>query len=122
MQSFERLEVWQQTRQLVNKIYMLTRDFPHEERHGLTNQIRRSVISISSNIAEGAGRFSAKDQKHFYNMAFGSIYEVLSQLILANDLGFINDEMLLDCRSKIKTISVQLSNLRAYADQRSKTQ
>ena len=80
------------------------------------------MISISSNIAEGAGRFSAKDQKHFYNMAFGSIYEVLSQLILANDLGFINDEMLLDCRSKIKTISVQLSNLRAYADQRSKTQ
>ena len=120
MQSFEKLDVWQQSRLLVKQIYIVTQDFPSEERFGLTNQIRRSAISISSNIAEGAGRISANDQKNFYNIAFGSLYEVMSQLIIANDLEYISEDTLKEFRQQIKNLSVQLSNLRAYADQKSK--
>ena len=118
MQNFEKLEVWQQARILVNDIYAITREFPEEERYGLTLQLRRAAISISSNIAEGAGRVSPKDQKHFFTMAFGSIYEVLSQIILSFDLGFINEDILQKIRTQIKTISGQLACLSSYIDKK----
>lgn len=86
---FEKLSVWQKARVLVKEIYELTSGFPTEEKYGLSNQIQRAVISVSSNIAEGAGRVSIKEKVHFYSIAYGSLLEVASQLILACDLGYI---------------------------------
>ena len=90
--SFENLEVWQLSRKLVSKIYSLTKSWPASEKFGLTNQIRRAVISISSNLAEGTSRKSSKDQAHFTQMAYSSLMEVTNQLILARDLKYINEE------------------------------
>lgn len=118
IQGFEKLRVWQESRTLVKDIYIVTREFPREELFGLTNQVRRAAVSISSNISEGAARTSPKDQKHFFTMAFGSVYEVLNQLILSNDLGFINDETLKKFRRQTKTICSQLAKLSASTTKR----
>lgn len=74
--SFEKLEVWQMARKLAVRIYKQTQSFPNEEKYGLTSQIRRSALSIGSNIAEGSTRASAKDQAHFTTVAYGSLMEV----------------------------------------------
>lgn len=76
--SFERLDVWQKTRLLVKLVYTLTQKFPKEELFGLPSQIRRVIVSVSSNIAEGNSRFSPKDKAHFLSIAYGSLMEVLS--------------------------------------------
>lgn len=71
--SFERLKVWQNSRVLVKHIYLLTALLPKEERYGLSNQMRRAAVSVSSNIAEGASRSTSKDQAHFYNTAYEAL-------------------------------------------------
>lgn len=76
--TFEDLEVWQKARGLTLQIYKLTKKFPPEERYGLVPQMRRAVISVSSNIAEGFARQQTKDKEHFYVMASGSLSELLS--------------------------------------------
>ena len=81
--SFENLEVWQKSRKLVKTIYKTTEKFPKDEKFGLTSQIRRVSISVSSNIAEGSTRWSKKDKARFYEIAFGSLMEILNQLILS---------------------------------------
>ena len=86
--SFEKLNVWQQARQLSIKIYTSTKNFPAEEKFGLTSQMRRAAISISSNIAEGTGRHTFKDKARFTEIAYSSTLELLNQSILANDLKF----------------------------------
>ena len=87
--SFERLSVWQDSRSLAKVIYLLTREFPSDEKFGLVSQIRRAVISVSSNIVEGSYRSSNKDKANFMNMAFGSLMELLSQVIISKDLEYI---------------------------------
>jgi four helix bundle protein len=109
--SFERLDVWNKSRFLIKRIYILTADFPDSERFGLVSQLRRAVISVCSNIAEGASRKSKKDQVHFYNMAFSSLMETLNQLILSNDLDFLDLKTLDESREEIYTISRMLNNL-----------
>lgn len=84
--------VWQKSMQIVKTAYIATKRFPKEELFGLTSQIRRASISIPSNIAEGYGRKSHKDQDQFYFIAFGSSLELETQLLLARDLGFITNE------------------------------
>lgn len=116
MNRFEDLVVWQQSRELTKEVYSITGTFPAEERFGITNQLRRAVVSISSNIAEGSGRLSPKEQKHFYSMAFGSLSEVLCQLILTQDLGFLLKEDLIRLREKISVIGKQLSKLSASTE------
>lgn len=106
--SFENLEVWQKSRVLVREIYEITGFFPIEERYGLTNQMRRSVISISSNIAEGSTRFSSKDKGRFYEIAYGSLIELLNQLILSTDLNYYDQRKLGIIREQIDTISKML--------------
>jgi four helix bundle protein len=86
------LEVWQESRKLVNHIYGLTRSFPKEEQFGLTNQIRRAGVSVSSNIAEGCGRQSAKDTINFLHISRGSLYEVETQCFVALDQQYITKE------------------------------
>ena len=89
MFGFEKLEVWQLAIDDSDDIYATTRSFPNDERFGLTNQIRRASVSISSNIAEGSGRSSRKDFARFVEIAFGSLLETVSQFTIAKRQGFI---------------------------------
>jgi len=99
--NFKELNVWEKARQLVSDVYKITGKFPKEEKYGLGNQIQRAVISIPSNIAEGAGRGTDKDFMHFLDIAIGSSYEVETQLILANDLDYISQNELKDLLDKV---------------------
>ncbi|MFK7946598.1 MAG: four helix bundle protein [Saprospiraceae bacterium] len=92
MHDFKKLKVWQKSRQLVKEVYLLTKKFPKDELFGLTSQVRRAVISIPSNIAEGCGRNTNKDTKRFVDIAQGSSFEVETQIILAYDLDYISKE------------------------------
>ena len=109
--SFERLEVWKKSRNLTKRIYNITKNFPDGEKFGMVGQLRRAAISISSNIAEGSSRKSKKDQVHFYNIAFSSLMETLNQLIISNDLEYLENELLADLRKDIHVISLMLNNL-----------
>ena len=80
--SFEKLEVWVEAKELSKVIYTVTKDFPSDEKFGLTSQLRRASISICSNIAEGSARKTNKDKAHFTTMAFSSAVEVLNQVII----------------------------------------
>jgi four helix bundle protein len=91
MHKYKELKVWQKAVELTKLIYELTKDFPTEEKFGLTNQIRRASVSIPSNIAEGAGRNSDKEFVQFLAIAAGSSYEVETQLIIAIELNYTNN-------------------------------
>ncbi|MCU4175102.1 four helix bundle protein [Carboxylicivirga sp. N1Y90] len=118
--SFEKLDVWQLSRELVKAIYEVTSTFPDKEIFGLTSQLRRASISISSNIAEGNSRFSPKDKSHFTEMAYTSLMEVANQLIIACDLNYLNTEELEAFKNKIDTISHKLTGLYNYQRQQPK--
>src|SRR5690606_7475869 len=109
--GFEKLQVWQKSRELSIKIYKTTALFPSEEKFGLTSQMRRAAISISSNIAEGVGRHSHNDQARFTEIAFGSALELVNQIILSKDLGFINEEKYLEIRQDLTEITAMLDGL-----------
>ena len=87
--TYEDLEVWQASMVLVVKIYAASRNFPADERYGLTNQLRRAAISVDSNIAEGKGRISDKELLQFLSRARGSLYEVQTQLRVAKALPYL---------------------------------
>lgn len=89
--EYTKLEVWIEARKLVSLLYSSTQLFPKEELFGLTNQMRRAVVSIPSNIAEGCGRQTAKDTVHFLHIARGSLYELETQYYLALDQKYIDD-------------------------------
>lgn len=110
--SFEKLTVWQDSIKLVATNYKLTKMFPSDELFGLTNQMRRASISISSNIAEGSGRTTKADQTNFYKIAYSSMMELLNQLIISKDLDYINDVTLSNMRELIDSIASKLSGLR----------
>ncbi len=88
MHNFRKLEIWRKARELNVFIYRLTADLPKEEVYGLTSQLRRATVSISSNIAEGAGRSTDKDFIRFLDIANGSCFEVESLLIICSDLEY----------------------------------
>lgn len=92
--DYTELDVWKYSRELVKLVYQLTKSFPNEELYALTNQIRRSVVSVPSNIAEGIGRQSNKETIHFLYIAKGSLQEVETQLYLSYDLEYISEEKL----------------------------
>src|SRR3954466_11909225 len=92
MFNFEKLEVWQRAIEFSDLIYSLTRAFPDEERFGLTSQMRRAAVSISSNIAEGSSRLSSSDFARFVEIATGSVFEVVSQASIGLRQGFITQE------------------------------
>ena len=92
---------------------MLVRKFPTNENFALSDQIRRAVVSIPSNIAEGMGRFSTKEQTHFLEIAFGSLLETSAQLDIAYDLGFITQVELAEVDKQIDIVASLLSGLRS---------
>ncbi len=110
--SFEKLECWQQARQLAVWVYNATTGFPTEEKFGLTSQMRRAGISIASNIAEGTSRKTAKDQSHFSTISYSSTIELLNDLIIANDLKFLSDEHYMQGREKIEKQTLLIAGLR----------
>ena len=110
--TFEKLEAWKKARFLVKDTYTLISKFPTTERFGLSSQLGRAIISVPSNLAEGCGRPSIKERIHFIEIAYGSLMESLTQLIVANDLGFINDIEFNDIRSRIEEVAKFISGLR----------
>ena len=113
MAHFQNLIAYQQAKDLVKLVYRLMKKFPSDERYALCDQLRRSVISIPSNIAEGMGRIAEKEQSHFINIAFGSLMEVLAQMDIAKDLEYISQEEYLHIEKLVNEISKMLSSLRA---------
>lgn len=112
---FEKLIVWQLAKNLVVRVYALSKFFPAEEKFGMLSQIKRAAVSVCSNIAEGSGRISAKEQAHFYAMAYSSLLELLNQLLIAVDLAWINETQLLEIRTKIELVSGKINSLRKSA-------
>ncbi len=110
---FERLDAWQYSRKVVVAVYQLLKKFPSEERYALCDQLRRAVISVPSNIAEGIGRMAVKETVHFLEIAYGSLMEVYCQLQVAVDLGYITNEEFNQVKPLIFTTSKLLSGLRA---------
>ena len=112
MFNFERLEVYQLSRQLVIDIYQLQRTFPVEEKFALCSQIRRAAISLTSNIAEGMGRLSPKEQLYHISVAYGSLSEVWSQLDLSVGLGLLEQDKLDSLSESFFRVSQMLSKLK----------
>ncbi len=110
--AFEKLNVWQEGRKISKCIYKDTQTFPNEEKFGLTNQMRRAAISICSNIAEGSSRTSAKDQAHFYQISYSSLMELMSQIIIANDLDYLTNEQENNYRLKVEKTANMINALR----------
>ena len=113
-QSFTELELWKKARILKNEILQLTKTFPSEEKYRLTDQIIRSSRSINSNISEGHGRFTYKDQLHFCIQARGSLSETYNHLIDAFDCTYINQEQLGYFKNKIDEIERLLNGYIAF--------
>ncbi len=104
MNNFRELNVWKKAVTLATKIYKVTENYPKEEIYGLTSQIRRCTVSISSNIAEGAGRRTKKDFRHFLDMATGSCYELETQLTISKNLDYIGKNEYKVLKSKLTEI------------------
>jgi len=113
--SHKDLEVWKKSISLVREIYSVTKIFPSEERFGITQQMRRSAISVQSNIAEGSGRNSKKEFIQFLSIAQGSLAELETQIIISRELNYISgadsfDSQIKLIRIMIKRLSEKLSN------------
>lgn len=117
--SFEKLEVWIESKEFTKQIYAITSKFPDTEKFGLISQIRRASISIASNIAEGSARKSFKDKAHFSTIAFGSAVEVLNQLIISFELDFISETDYLESRRMLESITNKINALRNYQIEKS---
>ena len=110
--AFEKLEVWNESRNLTKSLYLKTKSFPEYEKFGLISQIQRAAVSICSNIAEGSSRRSSKEQKNFYQIAYSSLMEVMNQIIISSDLNYVDTNFLKEAREKILRISRMLNALR----------
>ncbi len=121
MFRFEKLEVWRKAIELADQIYAVTRLFPDNERFGLTSQMRRAAVSISSNIAEGSGRSSDKEFARFVEIAYGSLMEVVSQLRVGLHQSFLKEKEHNEIRQNAEELARMLSGLRKSLVGRSQT-
>jgi len=111
IKTYKDLIVWQKSIPLVVLIYTITRGFPQEELYGLISQMRKSAISIPSNIAEGYGRRSSGDYQRFLNVSMGSLFELETQVLIASELGFVGEAAYADASAQIDEIERMLSAL-----------
>ncbi len=109
---YRKLNVYHLAMERVKEVYFLTKNFPKDELHGLTNQIRRAVISVPSNIAEGMGRDSIKERIHFLEIAYGSLSESMCQLEIAHALNYISTEQLANEDNAFRLLSRMLLALK----------
>ncbi|MGC2625495.1 MAG: four helix bundle protein [Candidatus Udaeobacter sp.] len=112
MFNFEKLEVWKKAIDFADLVYKQTQSFPLEERFGLTNQLRRAAVSISSNIAEGSSRSSKTDFARFAEIAAGSVFEVVSQAFIAQRQNFLREDRFRKIYADAEELSRMLSGLR----------
>lgn len=112
MFNFEKLEVWHKAIEFADSVYTITKAFPGDERFGLTNQMRRSAVSISSNIAEGSSRNSRKDFARFIEIATGSVFEVVSQSFITRNQGLLDPAEFRQLYAAAEEQSRMLSGLR----------
>lgn len=113
-QKYTELEVWKQVRALASYIYKITALFPTIEQYGIISQMRRCVVSIPSNIAEGSGRQHNKETLHFLSIARGSLYELETQIHISKDLNFISDEIYNCCLDKIENLGKLINGFMRY--------
>ena len=109
---FEKLDVWHDAKQVAILIYKVTNTFPASEQYGLASQMKRSAVSVPSNLAEGTSRTSFKDQAHFSQIAYSSLMEVACQTVIAKDLGFLEEETYQQIRIAIQQLSARIAALR----------
>ncbi len=95
MHNFRNLEIWRKAITLITEVYSATKSFPASEQFGLTSQIQRAVVSVAANIAEGSAKISNKEFVRFLEIALGSLYELETELIVANNVGFL-DQLIFD--------------------------
>lgn len=116
MFNFEKLEVWKKAIEFADAVYVHTRSFPPDERFGVTNQMRRAAVSVSSNIAEGSSRHSKVDFARFLEIACGSVFEVVSQSHIGRRQGFLSDEGFAELYAAAEEQSRMLSGLRKHLE------
>lgn len=109
--SFEKLKVWQEAKKLVVDVYNLLDNFPKFEKYALCDQIRRAIVSVPSNIAEGSGRRSLKEQIHFLEISYGSLMETYNQLLIAIDLTYITEESVEAIKPSIDSVAKMINGL-----------
>ncbi|KQB41415.1 S23 ribosomal protein [Flavobacterium daejeonense] len=114
MFSFEKLDVWQNSRELILTIYKLTANFPSSEIYGITSQIKRSASSIATNITEGTSRNTNKDKAYFLTISYSSATETLNHLIISKDLDYITQEEYLHCKENLEKFCNQINSLKKY--------
>ncbi len=111
MKDFRQLQVWEKSYQLALAVYKATKEFPKEELYGLTSQIRRSSMSIPTNVAEGCGRNTDPDFARFLQIAMGSASETEYQLLLARDLGFLPNDSYKKLHHDVEEVKRMLTSL-----------
>ena len=112
IKSYTDLQVWQKSMTLVTDVYKITSDFPKSETYGLTGQIRKSAVSIPSNIAEGSARETTRDLLRFISIAYGSLAELETQLLIARNLGYLEENILFPIMQRCREIGRMLNGLR----------
>jgi len=112
IKSYKDLDVWKNSMDLTKKLYILTKDFPKEEIYGLVSQMRRSAISITSNIAEGFSRSTNKDKYQFYSVAQGSLTELQNQLLIARDVGYLKNNKFLEIAKQTVIVNKLINGLK----------
>ncbi len=112
MHNYRELKVWNKSVELATEVYKETQSFPQEEKYGLISQIRRAVVSVSSNIAEGAGRSTTPQFIQFLTIAYGSCYELSTQLIISKNLNFLSESKLESLDGKISEIQKMIYRLK----------
>ena len=112
--SFEKLNAWQEAKKLVVEVYHLLDSFPKFEKYALSDQIRRAIVSVPSNIAEGSGRKSLKEQIHFLEISYGSLMETFNQLLIAIDLSYITEQSVELIKPRIDNVAKMINGLSSF--------
>jgi len=112
IKSFTDLVAWQEAHKLVLMVYKITDKFPNKENFGLASQMKRAIVSVSSNIAEGFSRSSSADKVHFYTMSMGSLTELQNQMLISRDVRYINQKEFLDLADQSVIVSKLISGLK----------
>lgn len=112
--SVENLDIWRKGVDIVKKLYKITKNWPKEERYGLTSQVRRAAVSIPANIAEGVGRGGPNEAAHFGNISLGSLYELQTLIQIANELEYMDDNVYSELKNELSVLAKRISSFVSY--------
>jgi len=111
VRNFRNLDVWKRSVEFTKEVYLLTSQFPNNEKFGLSSQLQRASVSIASNIAEGSSRRSEADFARFLEISMGSAFEVETQLVIAEQLNYLSEKRLQELLDTLAVIQKQINNL-----------